>query len=182
MKNILTFLSILTFSVSLSAQIFSNKSSQVSFMSESLVEDISAINKTSKFFLNTETNAIQGRIKMRDFTFAKPLMQEHFNETYVESEKYPYAILKGTINEVIDYTIDGKHDVTVTGSFSIHGVEQERTVAGTLEINKGEITIASTFNVVFEDHEIDIPALQKTVIPDDTEVKINAVLVPYKKK
>jgi YceI-like domain len=180
-KNISTFL-LIAFSTMLSAQIYVGKTCSISFLSKTEVEDIAAINSITKPILNTQTGDLQIRISIRNFVFDKPLMQEHFNETYLESEKFPYAFFKGKINEKIDYTKDGTHQVTVTGTFEIHGVTQTRTCSGTVTIKGKEISFSSKFKIKFADYKVEIPSLQKTVIPEETEVSIEATLEPYKKK
>lgn len=164
------------------AQIYVSRDCNISFFSKTAIEDIKAVNKKTIPFINTATGAIQMKISMTSFVFEKPLMQEHFNENYVESEKYPYAIFKGKINESIDYTKDSMYTVTVTGMFTLHGVEIERTMKGTITVEKNKLTISSTFKIVFIDHNIVIPKLYAAVFPPDTEVKIDAVFLPYKKK
>ena len=168
-------------SLSVSSQIYVAKTCDISFFSHFTVEDISAHNTVAKPMLNTSTGAVQMRITMTKFDFKSPLMQEHFNENYVESEKFPYALYSGKINEPVDYTKDGDTKVTVTGKFTIHGVEQERTIDGLISIKNGEITISSTFNIHVADYNIKVPSLYVTTIGEDMETKINAVLIPFKK-
>jgi hypothetical protein len=169
------------FTSQLSAQIFMAKTCEVSFFSKTPVEDITAISNIAKPLLNTKTQDVQIKIPMTSFVFEKPLMQEHFNENYVESEKYPFAIFKSKINEPVDFTKDGEYTVTVTGILSIHGVDKEYTLPGKLIVKGEQITISSRFKIKFADHNIIIPALYRGIIPPDTEVKINATLEPYKK-
>ncbi len=168
-------------STSAFAQIYIAKSCEISFFSKTPVEDIAAVNKAAKPLLNIVTGDLQMKIVMTAFVFEKPLMQEHFNENYVESEKFPNAFFKGKINEKIDYTKDGEYKVTATGKLTIHGIEKERTIEGMLTVDKTTITLKSTFKVMFADHGVVIPGLYSGVIPPDTEVKINAILEPYKK-
>lgn len=183
MKKLLSVLTILLLSNGVFAQIFLSPQGQceVSFFSSTPVEDIIAVNNVSQPILNAATNAFQIKISMINFKFEKPLMEEHFNENYVETEKYPHAIFKGKINEKIDYTKDGEHKVTVTGTLSLHGVDQIRTIPGTLTIKNGKIAISSVFKIIFADHNITIENYYIGILPDHTEVKVNAVLEPYKK-
>ncbi len=163
------------------AQIYIAKTCEINFFSASPVENIAAVNKVSKPLLNTATGDLQLKIVMTAFIFEKPLMQEHFNENYMESEKFPNAFFKGKINEKIDYTKDGEYKVTVSGKLTIHGVEKDRTIEGVLTVKGHVIILSSTFKVVFADHDIKIPSLQAAVIPADTEIKFNAILEPFKK-
>lgn len=182
MKKIALLLTIIALSKNSYAQICCAKTCEISFFSSTPIEDIKAVNNTTKLiFLNTATGDLQMKIGMTAFVFEKPLMQEHFNENYVESEKFPYAIFKGKINEKIDYSEDGTYKVTVTGKMTIHGVEKEKTIAGILIVDMNKITISTTFKLDFTEFGVIIPSLYTGVIPPDTEVKLNAVLEPFKK-
>jgi hypothetical protein len=109
-------------------------------------------------------------------------MQEHFNENYVESEKFPYAIFKGKLNEKIDFSKDGEYKTTATGKLTIHGVEKERTIEGTVMVKGGEIIMNSSFKVTFAEHNIVIPALYSGVIPPEAVIKYSAQLEQFKKE
>src|ERR1019366_1209664 len=104
MKKTLLFTIAATISTCTFAQIYMAKTCEISFFSKTPVEDIDAINKATKPLLNIATGDLQMKIVMTAFVFEKPLMQEHFNENYVESEKFPYAFFKGKINEKVNYT------------------------------------------------------------------------------
>jgi hypothetical protein len=166
---------------SMLAQIYMAKSSEISFSAPTPIEDIAATNTATKPLLNTATGDLQMKIVMTAFIFEKPLMQEHFNENYVESEKFPYAFFKGKLNDKIDFSKDGEYKTSVTGKLTIHGVEKDRTIDGIVKVKGTEVTLSAVFKVAFADHNIIIPALYSGVIPPDAEVKINAQLEPFKK-
>ncbi len=180
MKNIFLFLIAIVSGSNMLAQIYIAKNCEITFFSEAPLENIAAINKAAKPILNTATGEIQIKIAMTAFVFEKPLMQEHFNENYVESEKFPYAIFKGKINETIDWKKDGEYKATAIGKLNIHGIEKERTIDGTIIVKESEIVISTKFNVHIADHEIKIPSLYVKNIAEDVEVKLNATLEPYK--
>jgi len=163
------------------SQIYWAKTCEISFFSPTSMENISALNKVTKPLLNIATNDLQIKIIISAFEFPKPLMKEHFNENYAESEKFPNAFFKGKINEKIDWTKDGEYKVTATGKLTIHGVEKDRTIEGKAIVKGQEITLSSAFKVTFADHNIVIPFLYSGIIPEFTDVKIDAVLEPYKK-
>lgn len=165
----------------LMAQIYIAKKCDITFSAPTPIEDIAAKNTAAKPLLNTSTGAFQMQIPMTAFIFEKPLMQEHFNENYVESEKFPYAFFKGKLNDKIDFSKDGEYKTTATGKLTIHGVEKERTIEGVVIIKGGEISLSSGFKVIFEDHGIIIPALYAGVIPPDASVKFNSTMEPFKK-
>jgi len=164
------------------AQIYVSKSCEISFFSEAPLENIEAINKAAAPILNTATGDIQVRIPIRSFKFKKELMEEHFNENYMETEKFEFSTFKGKINEKIDYTKNGDHKVTVTGKLEIHGVTKDRTFDGTVSIKDGIIVISSKFKVRIADHNIKVPSMYVQNIAEEVEVKINSTLEPYKKK
>ncbi len=181
MKKIVLSIIGATLSTGLFSQIYLAKTCEISFYSHSPIEDIKAFNKAAKPMLNIATGDVQIKIVMTAFQFEKPLMQEHFNEEYVESEKYPNAIYKGKINEPVDYTKDGETKVTVTGKFSIHGVEKEKTINGVITVKGNQIMLSSTFNLHVADYKIQVPSLYVTNIAEDVETKLNATLEPFKK-
>jgi hypothetical protein len=182
MKKIIIIALLLVVTSYTKAQIYLAKSCEISFFSEAPMENIKAVNKAAKPIINTSTNDIQIKIVISAFVFEKPLMQEHFNENYMESEKYPEATFKGKINEQIDWKKDGEYKVTVTGVLKIHGVEKTRTLEGVVKIKGEEITIETKFNIHVADHNIKVPSMYVKNIAEDVEVKLNAVLEPYKKK
>lgn len=181
MKKLVVSVIATLITTALSAQIYIAKTCEISFFSASPLENIEAINKASKPLINTASNDVQIKIVISAFQFEKPLMQEHFNENYMESEKIPNAFFKGKINEKIDWTADGEHKVTVTGKLTIHGVDKDRTIDGTVSIKGKQVTISSKFNVHIADHGVKVPSLYIQNIAEDVQVKLNAVLEPYKK-
>ena len=182
MKKILTITLFSTLiSANVFAQIYIGKTSEISFYSDGIIEDIEAKNTSTKPILNTANNEVLFKISIQGFVFAKSLMQEHFNETYMESDKFPHALFKGKINETIDWKIDGTHKVTVTGKLTIHGIEKERTMDGTATIKGGEITLETKFNVAIKDHNITVPTIVVQNIAEIVEVKIKALLFELKK-
>jgi len=108
-------------------------------------------------------------------------MQEHFNENYLESDKYPFAEFKGKINESPEFSKDGTYPVTVTGTLNIHGIEKSYTAKGTITTQGTTLTVASTFNVRVADHGIKIPSLVVQNVAEVVAVTVNAVYTPYSK-
>ena len=102
MKKIILLTFVIASATITKAQIYIAKSCEISFFSASPLENIEAINKNTKPIINTATGDVQMKIAITGFVFEKPLMQEHFNENYLESDKFPSAIFKGKINEKID--------------------------------------------------------------------------------
>lgn len=161
--------------------LFSTSGGITSFSSETPLENINAENKKSQAILNTATGEIAIRMNMKDFSFPNKLMQEHFNENYVESDKYPVATFAGKMDKAIDYTKDGEHVASATGKFTVHGVTKTRTIEGKLKVEAGKIMLTSNFEVALTDHKIDVPQIVFVKIAQNIQVKANYVLIPAKK-
>jgi len=180
-KHYTGLLTLLLVPMLLSAQSnFSTKTAKVSFFSSTPVEDIKAASGKGVAVLMSRSRDVAFQIPIKSFEFDKGLMQEHFNENYMESDKYPYARFKGRINQDIDFTKDGEYNVTVTGPLLIHGVEKTRTINGKLKISGGTLNIVSAFNVACADHNIKIPTLIVTKVAEVINVKIDANLTRNK--
>ena len=181
-KLILTIASISTIALAnLSAQtLYKASNATVSFFSKTPVEDINGKSETATTLINLETKDIAFMIQNTSFIFPNKLMQEHFNEKYMESEKYPASSFRGNVQEDINLKIAGIYKVTVKGKLNIHGVTQERTIAGTIVVNEGSITLESDFKVKNADHKIKIPSLVVTKIAEELDVKVVATLLPKK--
>ncbi len=181
-KLIPTFLMIAAFTVATQAQIYQSKATEVTFFSTAPLENITAVNKVVKPLLNTKTGDVNIKVPITGFIFEKALMQEHFNENYMESEKYPDAKFVGKIEETIDFSKDGTHKVNIKGKLTMHGVEKERTIQATLVIKGGEISIESKFKVTLKDHNITVPELVFQKIAETVDVTLKSTMVPFQKK
>ena len=182
MKKILIFpiTALLLAKVAVS-QVYLGKTCEISFFSDGITEDIEAKNTSTKPILNTKTDSLLFKVSIQGFVFESKLMQEHFNETYMESEKFPHATFRGKINQDIVWTKDTTYKVTVTGKLNIHGVTKERTMDGTVTIKGGEIVLETKFNVAVKDHGITVPSLMTAKIAEIVEVKMKSTLTELKK-
>ncbi len=183
-KLMTTALFITVLTVSATAQLYRGKAdaTSISFFSKSPLEDIDATSKKVTVVMKTTTNDIQFAVPMISFKFPKPLMEEHFNENYVESTKFPACTFKGKINETIDFTKDGEHKVTVKGTMDLHGVTKEVESTGTITVKGTDIIVASTFKIKIADYNIKVPSLYVQNIAEIVDVKVNATLEPFTKK
>jgi YceI-like domain len=163
-------------------QMYATQSGETSFFSETPVENISAVNKNVGAIINTSTNEVAISMKMSGFNFPNKLMQEHFNENYMESEKYPVGTFKGKIIEPIDYTKNGTYDVTAKGQLTIHGVTIPRDLKGKITVENQKISLISNFEVKLIDHKIDIPKIVFAKIAEVISVKTKYDFIPYIKK
>lgn len=147
------------------------------FSSDTPLEKIRAENKKVQVILNATTGEMAVRMNMKDFVFPNKLMQEHFNENYIESDKYTTATFSGMVDTSIDYTKNGEYDVSGTGKFTVHGVSKNRTFTGKMKVDNGKIKITSNFQVALTDHKIEVPQIVFVKIAQHIDVNVNFELL-----
>lgn len=145
-------------------------------------EKINAENKTVTCVLDTKTGNIQFAVLMKGFSFERALMQEHFNENYVESDKYPKAEFKGAIvSGAPDFSKDGSYPVKVRGRLTIHGQTNETESSGTITVKQGTISTEGSFSINLSDYDISIPSLVADKLSPNPVIKVNCLLNPLNK-
>lgn len=159
------------------SQKYASEKTFVSFFSDALLEDITAENTKSSSIFNAETGDVAFSIPMKDFKFAKSLMQEHFNEKYAESEKFPKSTFSG---KIIGFKPDatGVQNVNAQGRLTIHGVTKDIDVPGTIEVQGKKLQMRSKFMVKVADYEITVPQLVFQNIAEQVEVTIDFTFKP----
>jgi hypothetical protein len=174
----LTFIFVLLLTCfSVYAQKYAIEKSEVSFFSSTAIEDIKAINSEVKGLFNSSTYEVAFLIPIKNFQFDKSLMKEHFNEKYLESEKYPNAIFKGKI-EGVGSESNEEQAVIARGSLTIHGVTREVAIPGTLFKNGSKYVAKSKFLIKLEDYKIKIPQLMWQNIAEEVEVTVEFIYKP----
>ena len=178
MKKIICFSAVFMMLMNLSsfAQTkYYTKEGRARFISKAPAEEIEGINKKVTSILDVSTGQMEFSVLMKAFEFQKALMQEHFNENYVESDKYPKATFKGSIqnNSDVKWTTDGIYPVKVTGQMTLHGVTKDITVPGTIEVKSGKISGKSTFNLLLKDYNIAIPSVVKDKVSESVKVDVD---------
>lgn len=164
-----------------SAQKLSTRTGHIKFFSDAAVEDIEAENKQVSSIIDVNSGSFAFLVQIKAFKFEKALMQEHFNENYMESGEFPSASFKGKITnlEDIDFNKDGKYVATFSGTMSIHGVEREISEPATIVVKDGVVSLETIFNVRTEDYDIKIPAGKKDNIASTLEITVK---MTYAKK
>jgi polyisoprenoid-binding protein YceI len=165
-----------------SGQKYFTKTGHVSFYSDTPLEKIEAQNKSSNCVLDLATGKLEFAVLIKGFQFEKALMQEHFNENYLESNKFPKATFKGQIDNYnkIDVTKNGKSTVKVSGDLTLHGVTKKLNTDAVVEVKSGKIDADATFNILVADYNISIPSLVKDQIAKSVKVKVDATLDVFK--
>ena len=160
--------------------LYTCKNARISLYSSAPVENIEGISNAGKSVYNLATGELMFNVAIRSLKFDKSRMEEHFNENYMESDKYPQASFKGKITEKIDVNSNGSYPVTVTGVLYVHGVKQTRTVKGTVKINNGTLSMASEFMVKCVDHNIEIPKIVFKNVAETLKLNVSATYTLYK--
>ena len=162
--------------------VFTTNAGTISFFSEAPLENIDATSKKAHCILNITTGDIVSLVAIRSFKFEKALMEEHFNEKYLESDKYKDATFKGKIQEQLVIDRDTAYQVTVNGNITIHGIEKPANYKANYSFKGGVPAIEGSFNVALKDHNVEIPKLVIQNIAEVVKVTCKFELAPYQKK
>lgn len=165
---------LMVISIDVNAQKYFTRDGEVSFFSEAPLEKIEAHNSKATSVIDISTGRMEFAILIKAFQFEKALMQEHFNENYMESDKYPKATFKGNIAnfESLDLTKDGEYEVAVKGDLTIHGETKSIETPGIFVIKGGQISAISTFDVTVADYKIEIPSIVRDNIAKTVTINI----------
>lgn len=146
----------------------------VSFVSDAKLEIIEAKTSNVIGLLDIDRKAFAVAIPISSFRgFNSSLQQEHFNENYMESSKYPKGIYKGVILDDIDLNKNGFYRVKTKGKLELHGVEVPRTIECDIKVENNEINVKTVFEVPLEDHNIKIPKIVQYKISEKIEISID---------
>jgi len=180
-KMIVIFAALLCVFVSRAQDLFITRHGQVSFFSRTPMENIDAINNEVSSVLNVKTGELAFVLLVKGFHFEKALMEEHFNENYMESDKIPKASFKGKIVNpaAIDITKDGTYAVTADGELTIHGITKQVSIPGNLLVKAGQLQLQGKFTVAPKDYNIKIPSLVADKIAATMNVMVDC---RYEKK
>jgi polyisoprenoid-binding protein YceI len=161
----------------LSQQKIFTKSATIKFFSKAPLEDIEAISKTGLIVLDKASGKVEASMLLQSFSFEKALMQEHFNENYVESTKYPKASFKGVIENASSLLDLKKATVYIAkGELTLHGITKPLTASITLTPQANATAATTNFSIILADYNISIPALVKDKISSTVKVSINGSL------
>ena len=167
------FVMVLCFRVE-AQDILVDKHSRISFFSEAPLENITAVTEQANSALDMGANEIAFKVPIKSFVFKKRLMQEHFNENYLESDKFPYATFGGKIDSRINWKADGRHEVVVSGNLEIHGVRKRYTTRATVEVKDRTISAHAKFPVRLADHGVRIPRVVIKNIAEVVDVDVSS--------
>lgn len=179
MKHLMLFVMLLPVQW-MTGQKYFSKTGKISFFSEASLEKIEAHNTSASTVIDIATGAVEWAVLIQGFTFEKSLMQEHFNENYMESAKYPKAKFKGQVDNLsaVQFNRDGTYTANVSGQLEMHGVTKPVTIPATVTVKGGMISAKAKFNVTLADYNISIPKLVADNISKTVRVEVTADYQP----
>jgi polyisoprenoid-binding protein YceI len=183
MQKLMIFLAaFFVFTTTASAQKFFTRDGKVNFdaTAASSPEKINALSNSVTAVLDASNGNFQWAVLIKGFQFEKSLMQEHFNENYMESGKFPKATFIGKIVNLSDVNLskDGTYNAVVSGQMTIHGVSKDITTNGALTVAGGNIRVNAGFNLPMADYSISIPSLVSDKVAKEAKILVDASLVP----
>lgn len=183
MKKITLLLAMAFIAVGTFAQSkYFTRTGHISFFSDAPLEDITANNHQATALLDSKSGKLAFKVPIKSFEFEKALMQEHFNENYMHSDKHPEATFDGAIadNSKVNYSKSGTYKVTVKGKLTIHGVTKEVSVPGEVIVDteNKKVTTKANFKIALADYGIKNDKINK--IADNIEIRVNTEM-PEKK-
>jgi hypothetical protein len=184
MKRILLIVLLLTGIIAANAQKYMTKNGFIGFYSHTAMEDIKGDNNQVVGLLDVSTGEMVFQALIKSFHFDRALMEEHFNENYMESDKFPKSVFKGKITNLasIDFSKPGTYDAIVEGDLTIRDATNKITTKGTIEVTSGGINANAKFNIVPEDYKINIPGVVREKINKNLEVTVAMKYTPIANK
>jgi len=160
------------------AQKYMTRTGKVSFFSSTPIEKIEAFNNEVANIFDSKSGEIVFQVPIKSFKFEKQTMQEHFNEDYMESDKFPKSEFKGRITNIgeVNLSKDGVYPANAEGKLTMHGVTKDVSIPGTITVKGGEVTLNSKFTVKTKDYDIKIPSLVEGKIAKEIEVTVSSVV------
>lgn len=183
MKKSIFLFGLVTVANFLNAQVYSTSTGSVNFISKTKFEEFQATNKQVSAAISTEKGAIQFKVPVNSFQFEKDLMQQHFQENYMESATFPNSTFKGKLNpeKKVNFAVDGTYKVLVDGALELHGVSKDISVPGTITVKGGKITLAADFTILCSDYGVKIPKNNMNQVSNSIDISVNCELSPKKK-
>ena len=184
MKRLILLLIFLNIILAANAQKFMTKNGYIGFFSHTPMEDIKGDNNQVAGVIDISTGEMVFQALIKSFHFDRALMEEHFNENYMESDKIPKSVFKGKITNLssVNFSKNGTYDVTVEGDLTIHDVTNKISSKGTIEVITGGINASSKFNINPEDYKIIIPGVVSDKINKNLEVTVTMKYTPIASK
>ena len=184
MRRLSVLFFLLSIALAVNAQKYMTKNGYIGFFSHTPMEDIKGDNNQVAGIIDISTGDVVFQALIKSFHFDRALMEEHFNENYMESDKFPKSSFKGKITNLssVNFTKNGTYDVTVEGDLTIRDATNRISTKGTIEVVTGGINANAKFNIIPEDYKINIPGVVREKINKNLEVTVTMKYAPLEKK
>jgi polyisoprenoid-binding protein YceI len=184
MKNVIILFFFLAAGPVMNAQKYITKNGYIGFFSHTPMEDIKGDNNQVASVIDIKTGELVFQVLIKSFNFDRALMEEHFNENYMESDKFPKSSFRGKISNLssVDFSKNGSYEALVDGELTIRDVTNKISTKGTIEVITGGINAKSKFNIAPEDYKIKIPGVVSEKIAKNMEVKVEMKYSPVESK
>jgi hypothetical protein len=170
---------LIIYGYTLQENLFFTDSGHVEFSSDAPLEYIQASSNELAGILNIYDLTFSFTVSMVSFQgFNSALQRTHFNENYMESEKFPNSTFKGKIIEEIDFTSAGTYHIRAKGLLNVHGIDSDRIIRCKLQVGPGRISVESNFKVPLDEHSIKIPSIVQQKIAEVIDVVIKVDMKP----
>jgi polyisoprenoid-binding protein YceI len=180
-KLVLTLAILAAGTVSVFAQKYMTRTGKVSFNATTPTspEKIEGVNNEVASIVDAKTGDLVFQVLVKSFKFERELMQEHFNENYLESDKYPKSDFKGKITNIseVNFSKDGTYTAKVSGKLTIHGVSNEVNETGTITVKGNTATLKAKFAVKLKEYKVEIPSLVADKVSKDATISLESALV-----
>ncbi len=169
------------FAFSPAGKVYLTHTGHIWFFAGTAMEDVDANNYQVAANLNPSTGEMAYSVLVKGFEFRRALMQEHFNENYMESDKYPKSTFKGKISDIskVNFDKNGTYNVKVSGDLNVHGVTKTVSAPGTITVSADSVHAKSNFTIALKDYNITIPSVVKDKISETVQIHVD---VAYSKK
>jgi polyisoprenoid-binding protein YceI len=171
---------ILALNIATAQSKYITKDAKVVFDASSPLEPIKATNSSGGVALDASTGDVVASVQIKNFIFKQALMQEHFNENYMESTKYPKATLTGKIANfgAVKLGQDGTYNTKINGTLDMHGVKKTVEVPATITVKSGSVSFSSQFKVLCADYGIAIPSVVADKVAKEVKINVDGTLAP----
>jgi hypothetical protein len=156
-------------------KLYSTTTGTTTFDAGTGVENVSATNKSTTSVFDAVSGQIQFKILNKGFEFWSQLMQDHFNENYMESEKFPKTTFSGNITNIskVNFSKEGTYPITVKGTLDMHGVKKEVETTGSLKVSGEQVLGTAAFVVALADYNIVIPGVVKDKLAKNVKINVS---------
>ena len=181
MKQLLLTVCFLTIgTTAIFAQKYMTRTGKISFSATSpgSIEKIEGINNEVATILDAKSGALRFQVPIKSFKFQRELMQEHFNEDYMESDKYPKSDFAGTITNLndINFTKDGTYNAQVSGKLTIHNVTHDVNVPGAITVKGNTVMLKAKFTITLHDYNVEVAAAVADKVSKEAKLTIEGEL------